>query len=221
MESNKNSVQMSAEEELQWLEVESKRLALEIQKQQLEALSLERQERTYHIQDLKSSIGDRDLREKQLREDREAAGRTFSQQAATDLYRWKICTHRKGGVVTPRDMRVLSTGGNKDQFAIIRHQMINGDIWVRCLRCGKTWQPPVKANFYYKGGKVVAVQDGVFNAEKFAKAQEEYEWAKQINTNNSMSGSVQCRFTRFDPELEREIDAADKYRESVASTNLR
>jgi hypothetical protein len=42
-----------------------------------------------------------------------------------------------------------------------------------------------------------------------------------FETNNSMSGSVQCRFSTFDVESGRMVDAADKYRESIASTTLR
>jgi len=221
-------VESEEDKELKRLEIESRKLELaikqqqfELQKQQAEALALEQEERRYHIQDLKHSLAERAHREKQLRESREASGVAIAQMEANDRLRQKICTHRKGGVVTPRDMRVLHTGGNKDQYSIIRHQMINGDIWVLCLRCAKTWKPPVKLNFYFdEKGKSVAPQDGVFNAEAFAKAQEDYRWACQVNTNNTMSTSVQCRFSRVD-ETGREIDAADKYRENIASTTLR
>lgn len=211
----------SSDEVLKQLEIESKRLELELKKKQLEALELESKEREFNIKDLKARISEREIREKQLMEDRSQQGRTFAQQDATDQYRWSVCTHRKGGVVTPRDMRVLSTGGNKEQYAVFKHQMINGDIWVRCLRCGKTWQPPVESNFYYRDGKVVAPQDGTFDQAKFDKACEEYRLATMFNTNNSTSSSVQCRFTYFDPETKKHVDAADIYRQNIASSNLR
>jgi hypothetical protein len=210
------------DDEIKKAELEAKKLELQIKKRQLEALELEQEERTYHIQDLKHSLAERSVKEKQLQEDRANQGRTFEQQRQTDNYRYSICTHRKGGMVTPRDLRALSTGGNREQYAVIKHQMINGDIWVRCQRCGKTWAPPVEKNYFFDGhGRVVAPQDGVFSVEKFEKAQREYIEATMLNTNNTMSGSVQCRFTTFDPESRKMVDAADKYREALANTTLR
>ena len=69
-----------------------------------------------------------------------------------------------------RDIRVLTTGGNSNQYSVFKHQMLNGDIWVRCSRCSRTWAPPVEKNFYFRDGIVVARQDGVFDATKFEEA---------------------------------------------------
>jgi hypothetical protein len=213
---------VSVEEQIRQIELQERQLSLELKKAELEAKLLEKQEREYHIKDLKARLADRDIAEKQTKEDREQQGRTFAQQDATDTYRYKICTHKKGGIVTPRDMRVLTTGGNNIQYAIMKHQMINGDIWVRCLRCGKTWAPPVEKNFFFDAkGRCVAPNDGQFDKARFERVREEYVRATMFETNNSMSGSVQCRFARFDVESGHMIDAADKYRESIASTTLR
>lgn len=213
--------QISVDEQIKLIELQEKMLSLELKKAELESKLLEKQEREYHIKDLKARIADRDIQEKQLQEDRAQQGRTFAQQDATDLYRYSICTHKKGGLVSPRDMRVLTTGGNNVQYAIMKHQMINGDIWVRCLRCGKTWAPPVEKNFFYNGKVQVAPQDGQFDKVRFERAREEYMRATMFETNNSMSASVQCRFSTFDVESGRMVDAADKYRENIASTTLR
>jgi hypothetical protein len=214
--------QKSVDEQIKAIELQEKQLSLELKKAELEAKLLEKQEREYHIKDLKARLADRDIQERQLKEDREQQGRTFAQQDATDLYRYSICTHKKGGIVTPRDMRVLTTGGNNVQYAIMKHQMINGDIWVRCLRCCKTWAPPVEKNFFFNAkGKQVAPQDGQFDKAKFERAREEYIRATMFETNNSMSGSVQCRFATLDLETGKMVDAADKYRENIASTTLR
>lgn len=213
---------MSVDEQIKAAELKSKLMELELKAQELEAKQLEVQERSYHIRDLKQRLTERDLKEKQLKEDREQAGRTMAQQEATDQYRFKICTHRKGGQVSNRDNHVLATGGNSSQYAVIKHQMINGDIWVRCLRCGKTWAPPIERNFFFdEKGRLVAPVDGTFDKAKFAAAVEEYRRATMFETNNSMSTSVQCRFEQVDPETGRKFDGADIYRESIASTTLR
>jgi hypothetical protein len=208
-------VKKSKAEELAELEIAIKRA-------QLEELELSKQEKQYSLRDLKHRLSERDIREKQLTEDREAQGRTIKQDEQTDNYRWKICTHKKGGIVHSRDMRVLSTGGTGQQYAVIKHQMINGDIWVRCLRCGKTWTPPVEERFFFdKNGKEVPKRFGTFNQERFEKAVFEYQRAVQFETNNTMSGSVQCRFTKIDPETGKPVDAAQDVRESLQFTNLR
>ena len=163
----------SVEDQIKQAELAAKLMELEIKRQELEAKSLEIQERKYHIQDLKTKLADREITERQLKEDREQQGRTIAQQDATDKYRFTICTHKKGGLVSPRDQRVLSTGGNAAQYAVLKHQMINGDIWVRCLRCGKTWAPPVMNNFFFDAkGRSVAPVDGEFSRDKFEKAVE-------------------------------------------------
>jgi len=209
------------DDQLKRMQLETARMQQEAAKLELEAKQLELQERQYHVQDLKGRIADRQLAEMQAKNNRESAGRTFAQDDATDKYRWSVCTHRKGGVVSARDMRALTTGGNEDQYAVIKHQMINGDIWVRCLRCSKTWAPQVQSNFYFRDGKSVAPRDGVFDKEKFAAAQAEYERAVAFPTRNTMSGSVICQFKKFNTETGRFEDAADLYRENIRGTNLR
>src|SRR5271166_2006515 len=161
----------SVEDQIKQAELAAKLMELKTKRQELEAKSLEIQERKYHIQDLKAKLADREIAEKQVKEDREQQGRTIAQQEATDKYRFTICTHKKGGLVSPRDQRVLSTGGNAAQYAVLKHQMINGDIWVRCLRCGKTWAPPVEKNFFFDAkGQNTAPQDGQFDKARFERA---------------------------------------------------
>jgi hypothetical protein len=197
-------------------------LEVQLKKAQLEDMDLQKKERQMNMLDVRARINDRELKDLQRKNDRESQGLTFAQQSRTDSARQAACTHKKGGVVTPRDMRVLSTGGNGQQYAIIKHQMINGDMWVRCLRCGKTWCPPVKENFYFnKRGKVVAPKDGEFDQVKFNESKNEYQRAVNFETNNSPSGSVQCRFSKYNEATGDWVDAAQEYRESIASTNLR
>ena len=199
-----------------------KRLTIENLEAEAEAKKLELEERKYHIQSLKSSIADRQLQDKQVEYDRQSKQRTFAQADATDQMNWKLCTHRKGGMASARDIRCLTRGGNDaGQYAVIKHQMINGDIWVRCQRCSRTWMPPVEKNFYMRNGVSVAPQDGTFDADLFKRAQRDYEEAVNFPTRNSMSGSVQCRFFKFDRETGKQIDGAEQYRVNIASSNLR
>ena len=197
-------------------------IELSIKKAQLEDIELQKQERALNIQETRARIGDRQNTQLQKQLDTTGRGKTLAQQKLADETRWAACTHKKGGMVSARNMSALSTGGNAAQYAVIKHQMINGDMWVRCLRCGKTWLPPVKDNYYLNDkGKVVAPKDGKFNAEKFAQAEVEYRRAVNFETNNSPSGSVQCRFSKWDEKSGQWVDAAQDYRETVKSSNLR
>lgn len=220
-ETKKPSEMTAEQKELHALELEARKLEVQLKKQQLESLVLEQKEREYNIKDLQNRLSKRDHEEKQKKENLQAQGQTFAQDEAQDKLRWKICTHKKGGVVSPRDMRVLHTGGNKEQFAVLKHQMINGDVWVLCLRCAKTWKPPLESDFYLNAkGISVAPIDGTFSRERFEQATFEYLQAVNFNTNNTMSTSVQCRFSTLDKDG-RVMDAADKYRELVGASNLR
>jgi len=193
---------------------ELRQLELQIKRAELEEIELRKKEREFSLQDLKARVSERELKETQRRNDREQQGRTFAQQAANNELKWKNCTHKKGGKVKNRDMSVLTSGGNSDQYAVIKHQMITGDIWVKCLRCGKWWAPPVKSNFYFdKRGKQVPQHMGEFSKEKFSEAVAEYNRAVRFETNNTMSGSVQAKFYRFNPETDKMEDATDEYRE--------
>lgn len=197
-------------------------LELSIKKAQLADIELQKQERALSIEEKRGTIADRQTKAKQRQMDREQQGMTFAQQRAAEDAKQAACTHKKGGTVSPRDMKVLHTGGNSVQYAVIKHQMINGDFWVRCLRCGKTWLPPMKENFYFNAkGKVVAPADGTFNEAKFTAAEEAYKRAVAFETNNSPSASVQCRFTRWDEKSEQWVDATKDYRKHVQHTTLR
>jgi hypothetical protein len=210
------------DEQIKRIQLENLQLEQQNLKEELEAKAAERERRQLDIKKLKIELEKEALADKQLQYDRESQGKAFAQADATDTYRWSICTHKKGGTASQRDMRVLNTGGNGNQFSVIKHQMINGDIWVRCLRCAKTWAPPVEKNFYFnEAGRQVAPRDGKFDKVRFEAARLEYLRACNFETNNSMSGSVQCRFSTFDVASGKMVDAADIYRERIASSNLR
>lgn len=197
-------------------------IELSIKKAQLADLELMKQERELSILEKRGTIDERLNKQKQRQQDRAMQGRVFSAQKREDDAKQSACTHKKGGIVSQRNLQVLSTGGNSPQYAVIKHQMINGDIWVRCLRCSKTWLPPVEANFYFNDkGKQVAPKDGVFSAEKFTAAGAEYRKAVAFETNNTPSGSVICSFSKYDEASGKWVDAKQDYRESVKSSNLR
>jgi hypothetical protein len=222
MSDDKSKPLVDTDKSVEQLQKEAALLEVQLKRAQVEQMELEKQERELNVQDLRRRLEDRKVREDQFRSDRESQGRSIAQQENTDKTRQALCTHKKGGTASARDIRVIDTGGNGNQYAVIKHQMINGDIWVRCLRCGKTWMPPVKANFYFnENGRVVPPTVGKFDEAAFKAAAEEHRRATMFETNNTMSGSVQCRFTRLNKETGNWEDAAHVVRENMQHTNLR
>ena len=94
------------------------------------------------------------------------------------------CNHRKGGsfgaIAAGRPVNFPKKGPNKEPYAVIKHQMINGDWWVYCLRCGKQWKPPIRRKFN--------------NDREFYQADEVYQAAVEFDTDNASSSSVLCQF---------------------------
>lgn len=233
----------TVKEELDYLNLQEARDRAALVKFQLAEAQAAKEERQLNLRNIKESLADRELKTMQRQEDRESQGRTFAQQSAQDAGRQGACSHKKGGIVSPRNLQVLHTGGNGNMFAVIKHRMINGDLWVRCQRCNKTWTPPVKENYFFertiitKDGRLKGVRrmpaktpggaaypapgTGQFSPELFKTAQEEYLRACAFDTNNTESASVQCKFTKWNELAQEWVDATVDFRTRVADTDLR
>ena len=145
-------------------------------------------------------------------EDAKASGRVLTELARNTAHRQFECNHCKGGTYTQkmvfgsdgisRREMVFPTKGQSPYYAVIKHQMIHGDIWVRCLRCGKWWKPPLRKD--HKDDR------------SFWRAMFEYEEALNFKTNNTASGSVQCRFETISPDGSRK-DETEIVREKMAN----
>ena|ERR1035437_709633 len=129
-------------------------------------------------------------------------GRILTQRDRAVCHRQSLCNHRKGGKIV-RSGSTLSfpiASGDSAQYAVLKHQMMHGDVWVRCLRCGKWWKPPIRSQYEFD--------------RDFWKAMFEYEEALNFPTRNVMSGSVQLRFTQPLPNGGSR-DATENVRENL------
>lgn len=169
-------------------------LDLENKKLENEAKKLELLERKAHLQDLEEQLAERELKRENKRQRSITNGQTLKQLDDIDTAAQKRCNHRKGGNGAHG---VVAGQGDDSQYAVLKHTFANGDMWVRCLRCRKTWKPPVKELYTSEAA--------------FLKAVVEYETAVNFQTRNVPSGSVQFRFS----------DNGAYYRQVTASSNLR
>ena len=177
----------TSKKEIEALELESKQL--EVASKKLEIL-----EKQANLQDLQERLAERELKRENKRQRSLTNGQTLKQLATNDLAAQKRCNHRKGGNGA---QGVVGGQGDDSQYAVLKHTFANGDMWVRCLRCGKTWKPPIEEAFKTEA--------------EFLAAVVVYETAKNFQTRNVASGSCQFRFS----------DGGKHYREVTQNSTLR
>ena len=142
-------------------------------------------------------------KEKMERQDRKlrAKGKFLLGWSEPRLKMQDKCSHRKGGQVLVGNKlnSKFHEVGDDSQYAVLKHTFANGDTWVRCLRCGKTWKPPVKSDFKN-------------NQEGYTSAMEVYKQALQFQTRNVPSKGIVFSYGEGGVEL---------YRENTKNANLR
>ena len=167
-------------------EHESRLRELEIQQKELELLSARA-----NLQDLQERLAEREMKRETARMKAITNGATIKQLNNEKAMKQRRCNHRKGG---DGANGVVGGKGDGNQYAVIKHSMANGDLWVICLRCGKHWKPPFREQFE---------TDSAFFAAK-----DEYMTATQFSTLNKPSGSARFSWS----------DDGQFYRESVANS---
>lgn len=166
-------------------------MELEIKKLELEAKQLEVAER-------RDQVNDRKIKRENKESEARTKGQALKSISESEVQSQKRCSHKKGG----NGLMALVKGGNDQQYAVIKHTFHNGDTWIRCQRCGKTWKPPVESSYTF---------EGVFNKAAFDKAIVEYERALEFDTRNTPSGGVMFKYS----------DGGQFARETMSNTTLR
>jgi hypothetical protein len=169
-------------------------LVLEEKELAVKAAKLAILEKEANLQDLQERLAERELKRETKKQRSVTNGQTLLQLDANDKAAQRRCNHRKGGNGAHG---VVGGQGDDSQYAVLKHTFANGDMWVRCLRCGKTWKPPVKSKFTDEAAYLRAVV--------------EYETAVNFQTRNVPSGSVTFRFS----------DNGAYYRQVTESSTLR
>lgn len=166
----------------------------ELKRLELEAKRLEVEEKKANLQDLKERLGERELRREDKLQRSINNGQTLRQLAANDAASQHRCNHKKGGNGAHG---VILGQGDDSNYAVFKHTFANGDMWVSCLRCGKTWKPPIRSRYETE--------------EAYIDAYTEYKTALAFQTRNAPSSGVQYRFS----------DNGASFREAMADTTLR
>lgn len=169
-------------------------LDLEIKRKELALKELELKEKEANLQDLQERLAEREMKRENSRQRSYTNGQTLKQLAAIDLAAQKRCNHQKGGMGL---QGIVAGQGDSPQYAVIKHTFCNGDMWVRCLRCGKTWKPPLKS--------------AVMTEEAYQQELAAYWEAVNFSTHNIPSAALMYQFS----------DGGKFYREQVANSTLR
>lgn len=144
----------------------------ELASKELELKRLELLEREANLEDLRERLAERQLKRKSQGDVFRGHGANLRQDAINRKSKQEICNHHKGG---DGAQGVIGGIGDDTQYCIMRHVMGNGDIWVRCLRCGKTWKYPVASEYTTKADYQAALV--------------EYQAALKFPTRNHTSGT--------------------------------
>jgi hypothetical protein len=150
--------------ELKLLELEEKRLSVEAAKA--------------NLQDTRERLDERQLKRGVLASRSKTNGATIKALRENAIKVQGRCNHKKGGHGIAG---YVGGQGNSSDYAVMKHTMCWGDLWIRCMRCGKTWKPPVEKFFDTK--------------EEYLKEFAEYQNAVNFQTNNSGSSSYQFRYS--------------------------
>lgn len=188
----------------------------EIKKAELELKKLEIKRATADLQDIEERLAERQMIRTTKSQRSKGNGEVLRQNDVRLSAIQSNCNHKKGGTGAEG---LINGQGDDSQYAVFKHKFAHGDTWVRCLRCGKTWKPPVELSFYFNdAGVVVSKEDGKFNKEKFEAAVKEYREALVFTTKNIPSSGYTFEFTSTDPV---NVDAKTWVREQLVNTTLR
>lgn len=156
--------QAAHEEKMRQIAIEKEELLLELAKEDLQDKKEARSERANKLENRASNY-----------KTRGEAINANNNKTAQDQRR---CNHRKGGQGL---QGVVGGRGDSTYYAVIKHTFCHNDTWVCCLRCGRTWKPPLERSFKSKDEYYVAVA--------------EYKMALDFPTLNAPSSSSQFQFS--------------------------
>lgn len=154
----------AAQAELVELELQEKRLSLRVKQAELV--------------DMEERLAERELKRANIKAEAYTKGATMAANDAVKGKHQKRCNHKKGGNGAAG---IVGGKGDSPDYALLVHTFANGDTWVKCLRCHKTWKPPVPSDYESK--------------ELFAIADAQYRLALEFPTKNTPSGGVQFRYS--------------------------
>jgi hypothetical protein len=189
----------AADLEIKQLELEIKRAELAAKAAELEDRTLAIAERKFNAENMQQLRDERSMKIQDKTQKSKQNGQTLRATLQGETAHQMNCTHRKGG----NGIQGFMQGkGQKDDHCLMRHMLPNGDTWQRCLRCAKTWKPPVRVDF---------TVNGTFDEAGYKLAGDVYKAALQLSTNSITSGGTQWRFS----------DDGEHFRTVTRSSTLR
>lgn len=147
---------------------------------ELESLQLE--ETRFRVQRMRSAQQMQNVR-------KESIAVSLQRASVADANRHAQCWHKKGGMGVENMFR-----GNDANYAVIKNQRADGVIIIICQRCDALWEPPDPA----LNRRGASVED----RKLYAKQLKEYQWALNLPTDNTMSGSQLFVLTRDQPDMQ-------------------
>ncbi len=164
--------------ELERAQLELVQLEIEAKKAAIDNAKLEKQEKEANIQDLTERLAERQMKREDRSQKSRTNGDTIRIENEIKANKQRQCNHRKGG---DGQNAYVNGQGNSPQYAVMKHKVCNGDFWIRCMRCGKCWKPPIEEDYARR--------------EDYLDAKVEYTTALNFSTLNVASTSYTFQFS--------------------------
>lgn len=171
-------VQTTASIALEKAQLELVQLEIEAKKAAIDNAKLEKLEKEANIQDLTERLAERQMKREDRSQKSRTNGDTLRIENQIKANKQRQCNHRKGG---DGQNAYVNGQGNSPQYAVMKHKVCNGDFWIRCMRCGKCWKPPIEEDYIKR--------------EDYLDAYTDYKAALNFSTLNVASTSYTFGFS--------------------------
>lgn len=138
------------------------------------------------LQDITERLADRKNKRNMKTNEFYSRGRELNKTVRDQEQIQNACQHKKGG---RGNIPGGFLRGNDVNYSVIKHTLPTNQKIVLCTRCGKRWPPVSPLDFDLKSPEGKAAYD---------KARADYQWALDLNTDNSESSSITFQHTSDD-----------------------
>jgi hypothetical protein len=173
---------------------------------------LARKQRKLEMEETAGNIEDRRKKDESRFSAFRSRGRELEKTKRDQSLQQKHCQHSKGG-----SGHNLAEGTDVYR-SVIKHIMPDGNMWVRCQRCGATWKKPYPQDYATivkpgEGGTARYSPLTPAQQEQYDAAFKEWKEACAFKTDNGTSSGITFRHSSEDGDVTARNFVAEVYRD--------
>ena len=153
------------------------------QKEMSELEKLEVEERKLRLEVMREQVAQIHAQKDQAQRNRQRQAQTEEHNRVQRELQQSACPHRKGGT----GVKGVFAGGAAE-YSVIKHTEPWGETYVTCQRCGKEWRDPFFMLRRTNPARVAAARKA--DKRGYDRIMKEYKEALDLPTDNSPSGGT-------------------------------